>query len=149
MVAGKAQRIALMSIHPKYAHAILDGVKTVEFRKRPLSDDVTHIVIYSTAPEQSVIGYFTIERQEVGSPQRLWKKYAECGVIKREDFFDYYSGHDTGIGICIGSVTRLRRSLSLRSDLGIRYPPQSYQYIDHNAFETVVASESASFGINT
>lgn len=37
MATGTNGRIALMSIHPQYARAILDGTKEVEFRKRPLA----------------------------------------------------------------------------------------------------------------
>ena len=40
-----------MSIHPVYANAILTGDKKVEFRKRRLAADVTHVLVYATAPE--------------------------------------------------------------------------------------------------
>ncbi len=42
--------IALMSIHPQYANAIVEGTKRVEFRKRPLARNVTHVIVYATAP---------------------------------------------------------------------------------------------------
>ena len=64
MAQAAPGRVALMSIHPRYAHAILEGRKTVEFRKRPLAEDVTHVVIYSTVPDRAVIGYFTVDGQE-------------------------------------------------------------------------------------
>ena len=44
------RRIALMSIRPQFAAAILDGSKRVEFRKRPLAADIGTVVIYATKP---------------------------------------------------------------------------------------------------
>lgn len=60
MASTRVGRVALISIRPRYAHAILDGRKTVEFRKRRLAEDVTHVVIYSTRPDRAVIGFFEL-----------------------------------------------------------------------------------------
>lgn len=85
--AAAAGRVALMSIHPRYAWAILEGRKTVEFRKRRLADDVTHVVIYSTVPDRAVVGYFTVEGQETSTPASLWGQFHDRGVIDESDFF--------------------------------------------------------------
>lgn len=42
-------RIALISIHPQFAEAIVGGNKRVEFRKTALRSDVNHALIYSTS----------------------------------------------------------------------------------------------------
>lgn len=133
-------RVALMSIHPRYANAILDGHKTVEFRKRPLADDVTHVVIYSTVPEKAVIGFFSIESQETRTPVTLWEEFHDQGVIEREAFFAYYAGSERGTGIRVRRAVRLRRKISLTQDLGVARPPQCFQYLDDASFQKVVAS---------
>ncbi|HET6989695.1 MAG TPA: ASCH domain-containing protein, partial [Bacteroidia bacterium] len=51
----------LLSIKPKYAKAIIDGKKKVEFRKLPFKLNVNKVYIYSSAPEQKIIGYFTFD----------------------------------------------------------------------------------------
>lgn len=129
-----------MSIHPRYAWAILEGRKTVEFRKRRLADDVTHVVIYSTVPDRAVVGYFTVEGQETSTPDSLWSRFCDRGVIDENDFFAYYAGRDRATGIRVGAATRLRRPLSLTLDLGVAHPPQSYQYLPSERFATVLAA---------
>ena len=57
MADQSSGRIILMSIHPEYAEALLDGTKTVELRKSPVAGDISHIVIYATAPVQRVLGW--------------------------------------------------------------------------------------------
>ncbi len=129
-----------MSIHPRYARAILEGHKTVEFRKRPLAKDVTHVVIYSTVPDRAVVGYFTVRAQQTRTPSELWKEFHEWGVIGEADFFSYYAGRDRAVGIEVGTVTRLRAPLSLTGDLGLVQPPQSFQYLSDVGFAKVLAA---------
>ena len=46
----------LLSIKPEYANKIFDGQKHYEYRKRIPKKEVSKIVVYSSAPEQAVIG---------------------------------------------------------------------------------------------
>lgn len=48
----------LLSIKPEYAHKILEGTKKYEFRKHLPKKKIEKIIIYSTAPDGSVIGEF-------------------------------------------------------------------------------------------
>ncbi len=61
MASAAIGRVALFSIHPQYAEAILAGTKSVEFRRTPLADDVTHVVVYATAPTKMVVGIFEVD----------------------------------------------------------------------------------------
>jgi predicted transcriptional regulator len=58
------ENIALLSIHPKYAHSILNGDKLVEFRKTKFKKPVKYCLIYSTSPDQKIIGFFEIKKIE-------------------------------------------------------------------------------------
>lgn len=138
MASARVGRVALISIRPRYAHAILDGRKTVEFRKRRLAEDVTHVVIYSTRPDRAVIGFFRVGGQETLPPNALWDEFQDEGEITQDDFFDYYRGYSHGTVIKVERVTRLPQELSLSRDLGIKAPPQSFRYLSQDTFEKVL-----------
>lgn len=139
MAKESTGRVALMSIHPEYANAIVDGRKTIEFRKRPLSSDVTHVVVYSTSPESAVIGYFSVAGQAVQTPHALWDEYAQCGFIDHDSYFDYYAGKEEAAGIRVGTAQRFKNLLDLKRDLGVKCAPQSFQYLDREVFLRVVS----------
>ncbi|WP_199906914.1 hypothetical protein [Aeromicrobium chenweiae] len=118
-----------MSIHPQYAAGILDGTKRVEFRKRPIAVDVTHVVVYATAPVSAVVGAFTVVGQHTLPPRMLWQQFKEVAGIGRDDFMAYYSGRRAGTGIAVGGVFHAEAPIGLWEDLGIARPPQSFQYL--------------------
>lgn len=123
-------RVALISIHPEYAEAILSGEKRVEFRKKPIAQDVTHVVLYATKPVGAVVGVFSVEGQQTGSPDRLWDQFSDVAGIDKTRFEAYFSSHHVGAGIRIGNVYRTLRQLRLDEALGIERAPQSLQYLD-------------------
>ena len=128
-------RVVLMSIHPEYAQAILDGTKRVEFRKRALAPSVTHVVIYSTAPVQRVVGWFKIGAQHVNAPEELWNRFRDCGGVGYRDYSRYFRGKDKAVAIEVESVQRFAAPLSLQRDLGVEHPPQSFQYLNPRRLE--------------
>ena len=72
---GSSQsRAALMSIHPRYADAILDGTKVVEFRKRALAGDISTVLVYATAPVRRLVGTFQLSATLTASPRDLWQQ---------------------------------------------------------------------------
>ncbi len=77
MGATAADRVALMSIHQRWAEAIVDGRKRVEFRKRRLAEDIRTVLIYATAPTSQVIGQFTIDENDHRHPG------AHLGTVRR------------------------------------------------------------------
>ena len=94
MVDTAVGRVALFSIHPRYAHAILDGSKQVEFRRQGLPEDVTHVVIYATSPVQQVVGMFEVGGINKMMPTRAWRLYSRVGGIEKSAFERYYSKYD-------------------------------------------------------
>ena len=124
-----AQRVALMSIRPPFAAAIMDGTKTVEFRKRRLADGIRSVVVYVTAPVMEVVGEFDIHEQVVGTPADLWDRFESVAGIDREGFFSYFDGNDSAVGIVIDRVRVYDAPCSLDAiDPGGR-PPQSFKYL--------------------
>lgn len=133
-------RHVVMSVHPGFAEAIMDGRKKVEFRKRPLADDVTVVWVYATAPIKRIIGYFEVERMHTAEPADLWREFSEVGCIDRADFDRYYAGSPTGAGITIRRAVRLDVPALIADLLPSGVPPQSYAYVGKqtpNAFAAV------------
>jgi len=77
MDKAKTTDVIVLSIKPIYANAILSGEKTVEFRKNGIPIDVKTIVLYTTQPEQKIVGYFDVLQCEIEHPSVLWEKYGE------------------------------------------------------------------------
>ena len=80
MDSSSARRIALMSIHPGYAEAILSGRERAEFRKRPLAEDVRTVLIYATAPVSAMSGWFTVQGH---TESRTGKYGANCTQLAK------------------------------------------------------------------
>ena len=123
-------RVALLSIHPIYARGIIEKKKTVEFRRRSFGPDVTHVVVYATAPLRKVIGVFSVAYLDEGSPAQLWERHGERGLIERKPFFRYFKDAKSGVAIVIDNVHALQAPLSLRRFTGRSVGPQSFQYVD-------------------
>ena len=140
MGASQPGRVALMSIHPEFTDAILSGRKTVEFRKRPIGEDVTHVIVYAAAPTAAVVGAFAVAGQATDDPRNLWRAYADMAGISQDRFFAYFAGRTTGTGIHVGQVLISPAPLRISDGLGLARPPQSYQYVDAETARMVMSS---------
>lgn len=123
-------RHVVMSVHPRFAEAIMDGRKKVEFRKRRLADDVSVVWVYATAPIQRIIGYFEVDAMHTAEPADLWRDFADVGCIDRAEFDRYYAGSNSGAGITIRKAVRLEAPVPIAELLPSGVPPQSYAYVD-------------------
>lgn len=129
MAAGTIPRVALLSIHPEHAHAILDGRKRVEFRKRRFAPSVEIVLLYATSPTRKVVGYFQIAEQDLASPSCIWRRHGARGAVSRALFRGYFSDSAEAVAVLIQKAIALSAPLNLR-DLGIDKAPQSFQYIN-------------------
>jgi len=123
----------LVSIRPKYASAIIEGRKTVEFRRK-FPEDVapgSRAYIYSSRPVQAVIGIAVIERVERMLTTLLWHKHGFAACIDQATFDDYFHGQSDGFAVVLKSAHMLSPAISrsmLKNILSIR-PPQSFMYL--------------------
>lgn len=123
----------LMSIRPDYAKAILSGAKTVELRRRrPSFPSGTRVIVYSSAPDQRLLGTFATGAVEGAPPERLWTLVSDRAGISRAAFDAYFAGCEFGYAIEAHSPRRL-----VPKPLRFR-PPQSYLFLQprrpgHNA----------------
>jgi predicted transcriptional regulator len=134
----------VLSIKPEYATKIVDGLKTVELRRRFPYGTVTgaRIYVYATAPLQAVIGFATIREVQRSPVEQIWAAYHHVAYINRKDFDDYYSNVDAGYVLMLQAPVRLKEPIGLevlKSKLNF-VPPQSFAYADE-AFHRLVHGE--------
>ncbi|TGK81980.1 ASCH domain-containing protein [Leptospira noumeaensis] len=118
----------ILSIKPEYAWEIIRGNKKVEFRKSIFKKSIKKIYIYSSAPDQKIIGYFSLKDIDSDTPINLWKKYGKVGCINKVDFFKYYSLKEKGVSLKIDKVVKFKIPLDPYQVMENFYPPQSFQY---------------------
>lgn len=132
MVERAGSSIALMSIHPRWADAILEGTKTVELRRQAPKRRLSHLVIYSTSPVCRIVGWAAVKDVHRGTPTQLWNRWNSVADVTRSEFRSYFDGSKAGFAICLGPVRRIDQPLELEA-IGLERPPQSFQYLNGNA----------------
>ena len=130
---SNSTEVALLSIHPRFAEAILTGEKRVEFRRTKFSRDVSHVAIYATQPIGKIVGWFEVAGIESHHPDDLWGKFQHCGGIDEDDFRVYYLGRETGYAIRVRQSRRLKQAKPLTAVCGDTRPPQSFTYLNKAA----------------
>jgi predicted transcriptional regulator len=122
--------IALLSIHPRFASAILKGTKSVEFRKRFFSRRVGYVVLYATAPIKKIVGCFAIASIERAMPEVIWDRHGANGGITREEFRNYYGDSTMAVAIAVRRAVPFEDPLPLACVLGSgKRAPQSFAYL--------------------
>ncbi len=123
-------KAVLMSIKPEFAHKIFEGVKKFEFRKQVFKDaSVKKVIVYSSSPEQKVIGEFEIEAVLSGSPNEIWKQTKKYSGISQEFYDEYFKGRDKAYAIKVAATKRYRKMRAL-ADYNVQSAPQSFVYVD-------------------
>ena len=118
----------LLSIKPEYANKIFDGQKHYEYRKRIPKKEVSKIVVYSSAPEQAVIGEIEVIKTLKMKPTPLWNSTKANAGISRSKYRKYFSGCTMAYAFVIGSFEKYPTSKSL-ADYNIQSAPQSLVYL--------------------
>ncbi len=119
----------LLSIKPEYASKILNGEKKYEFRRNIPKRNVDKVVVYSSYPEQKIVGEFSVKKIHKKKINTLWKISKGWQGIKHKDFNNYYADKKEGYAYEIGIVKQYKKKRDL-SDYKIRFAPQSFIYLD-------------------
>ena len=135
MPSRKDKSIILLPIYPRYANAIMEGRKKVEFRKGNIPESIEYVVVYSTVPEKVVIGYFKVKEVQEKTPSELWRDFGECGEIEEELFFEYYKNNTSAKGIVIEETTRFRKPIKLTDIEENLRAPQSFRYVNDKMWD--------------
>lgn len=146
MAGTENPRVALLSIHPEFAAGILTGQKLVEFRRRGFGSPLSHVVVYATAPERRVVGYFTVLGIEAAPPEKLWHRFGGVGLITKKRFVQYFSGLEIGYAIVIGTVVKFSKPRRLQELNGHGLPPQSFSYLEPKKARRILGPVAAHVG---
>ena len=121
----------IMSIHPKYAQAIIDGKKLYEYRKLlPKRTDIIKVYIYTSKPTKAIIAYFTIKRIISDTPSMIWSQTHEHGGITKKQFNEYFKGHSVAHAIEIGEVVKLDTPIDPKTIIEGFTAPQNFMYLE-------------------
>lgn len=125
-------RAMLLSVHPRFATAILEGSKTVEVRRqRVAAPSGTPVLLYATAPTMALVGMARIAAVHVGSPREIWSAHRTRAGISRREYDDYMSGATQASGLTMQEPLTFEEPVPLSSlrAVGAFHPPQSYRYL--------------------
>lgn len=126
----------MLSIRPQFAQAIFSGTKKVEFRKLNIPKNIRYIILYTTAPEQKITGYFSVKDVVEASAEELWHKFKEVSGTNEDFFFNYYGRNGKGRGFVVQDVTMFKNPIPLsKFSSGEKRPPQSFIYIDRQSWQ--------------
>ncbi len=123
----------LLSIRPEHADNIIEGVKTVEFRRRFPADARVRgatVWIYSTAPVKQVIGVATVMSVERLALPKLWTSHHDAGAVDRHVFDDYFAGVTEGHAILLSGIRKLATTVAADDLKALDFSaPQSYRFV--------------------
>jgi predicted transcriptional regulator len=105
--------------------------------------EVDAVVLYATAPQQQVVGWFDVDGVENAAPSTLWRRYGGRTSLTRREFDDYFLGCEKGVAIRVGEIHRLPTPVALRT-LGDLVPPQGFAYLADDALAVLKASARVS-----
>ena len=135
----------LLSLKPRFADLIFEGVKKAELRRRPLVQvEGGEVFVYVTSPVMELRGGFRVGEVWAGTPQEIWEKVSDRAGINRDDFDAYYAGQSVAYALEITGVWEYAnppRLNSLRREFDNFVVPQSWRYVkpeEHQSFRTIV-----------
>ena len=118
----------LLSIKPEYVAKIFDHTKQYEFRKKMPRKPVKKVVVYSTDPEQRVVGEFEVLEIIKMKPSPLWETTKREAGITRAKYREYFHGCEMACAFKIGNTLLYETPKNL-NDYGIYSAPQSFNYL--------------------
>lgn len=122
----------LLSVHPRFATAILAGSKTVEVRRqRVAAPPGTSVLLYATAPTMAIVGMARIASVQVASPREVWSASRTCAGISRREYDVYMNGATHASGLTLEDPVTFEAPVPLAAlrAIGSFHPPQSYRYL--------------------
>ncbi|MEU0659800.1 ASCH domain-containing protein [Streptomyces lavendulocolor] len=139
-------RAMLLSVHPRFATAILAGSKTVEVRRqRVAAPPGTTVLLYATAPTMALVGKARIAAVHVGSPRQVWTAHRVHTGITRREYDEYMSGATQASGVTLEDPVPFDEPVPLSAlrAMGAFHPPQSYRYLNSDDLRQMAQAGSA------
>lgn len=127
-------RMVVLSLRPRFAEAILAGVKTVELRRtEPKIVVPTRALMYAASPVRALLGTCVITSVRCTDLAALWREHGSDAALSYEEFQQYFEGVDVGTALTLTAPQPFRRRVPLQ-DMQAKpesfRPPQSFAYVD-------------------
>ena len=125
-------RPLLLSLKPRYADLVFQGLKTAELRRRIPFVENRDVFVYVSSPVRQLRGGFRVEHVWSGSPEQVWEEVSEFARVEKQDFDAYYAGRTVAYALRIADVWEHERPVGLE---GLRdrfldfVVPQSWRYV--------------------
>ena len=120
----------LISIKPKFVQEILSGKKKYEYRKSIFKKNIDKIYIYSTSPEQKIVGYFKYAGYIKDNPKEIWENTKRFSGIDESSFYKYFNKKSYAYAIKIEQIYVFDTPMDPKEALQNFIPPQSYMYLE-------------------
>lgn len=117
----------LLSIKPEYSKLIFEGTKKYEFRKHLPQKKVDKIIVYSSSPDQMIIGEVSVIETLSMKPSPLWELTKKEAGISRAKFREYFHGCNEAHAYKLGDFILYGNPKTLK-ELGLKQAPQSFVY---------------------
>lgn len=127
-------RMVVLSLKPRFAEAILAGVKTVELRRTtPKINVPTRALLYATTPVRALLGTCVVTSVQTAELAVLWREHGSRSALAYSEFQRYFEGVAVGTALTLAQPQSFSSGVPLQ-DLrakpkGFR-PPQSFAYVD-------------------
>lgn len=127
-------RMVVLSLKPRFAEAILTGVKTVELRRtEPKIVVPTRALLYAASPVRALLGTCVITSVRSTDLTALWREHGSDAALSYEEFLRYFEGVGAGTALTLTEPRWFARSVPLQ-DMRAKpksfRPPQSFAYVD-------------------
>jgi predicted transcriptional regulator len=123
------RNVLLLSLKPKFAAAMYDGHKKIEFRRvAPRCALPIDALIYETTPIKMITGIVTVRAIVSGSTVARLLALAAWDDPLLPDYARYLAGARRPCALLLQNARR-HKAIALSAAVGMLRPPQSYCYV--------------------
>ena len=134
-------RNLIISIKPQYALQIVEGIKTIELRRKFPTENIRGgvAIIYASSPVCKIVGYVRIEDVSNLSTAKMWQQFGKAACVTKTFFNSYFDGVESGFAIALSRPVKLKTPLDIKEleEEQIFSPPQSYRYASESLLQAV------------
>ncbi len=119
---------------------MINGEKFFEYRRRPISSEVTHVIVYASSPLKRIIGVVEVSQIHSDKPARTWTQTSQGAGITKKEFLSYFAGSMVAYAIEINPNATIKLNHDVKpKDIDANFRvPQSFMYVDHSFLYSVM-----------